>query len=146
VSEKAAHGSARRFLHQAHREGDLFLSAVRRSVRHATAAVAFSMRGGNAGSMFVHCDEVRAEKGGMGMGIGVEIVIHSDSSDWGKHVCSLRRGARGRLVDRDRLRVWICVRRECMFTYCGEVRVHGRAGGLRVAVGELEAGRGEVWG
>jgi len=58
ASSKATHGSAARFLDSLHSEGELFLSAVRRSVRHATAVVAMSLGGGTRGNLILHCDEV----------------------------------------------------------------------------------------
>mmetsp|Transcript_23583 Transcript_23583/g.65141 ORF Transcript_23583/g.65141 Transcript_23583/m.65141 type:complete len:880 (+) Transcript_23583:1059-3698(+) len=63
VSEKASHGSARKFLNQIEREAQLLLSAVRRSVRHATSAVALSMRGGDEGNLVLHCDEAAVDYG-----------------------------------------------------------------------------------
>ena len=63
AKEGKNHGSAKGFLDRLSAEGALFLSAIRRSVRHATATVGLSLTGGPSGNSLLRADEAAIDYG-----------------------------------------------------------------------------------
>ena len=63
AKEGKNHGSAKTFLDRLSAEGALFLSAIRRSVRHATATVGLSLTGGPSGNSLLRADEAAIDYG-----------------------------------------------------------------------------------